>query len=297
MLLALALGFALRGARAPVERAAPRRLPARRRLAGDPDRGDRAAARLLVGLRRAAEARRDRADLLLPGAVTTVDALRAIDRDQLKLLRTLDASRWQAFRFAELPAALPAALAGARIALAIGVIGAYIAESQTATSSIHAGLGHEINADLTALQTARAYAAAVVLFALAIACFYALSLAERTLAPWAQRHEENRLESQASRAPHLFPPEAAPARRARRARDRAPAACPAARGRLLLVLAACGSKQDMISSAAGPSRSRRAWTSSPTPITPRCTRRSRTATSARADSTSKRRHPPIPPNR
>ncbi|HTZ86223.1 MAG TPA: ABC transporter permease subunit [Solirubrobacteraceae bacterium] len=120
-----------------------------------------------------------------PVLVTTVDALGASDREQLKLLRTLDASRWQAFRFAELPAALPAALSGARIALAVGVIGAYIAESQTATSGAHAGLGHEINADLTALQTPRAYAAAVVLFALAIFCFYALSAAERVLAPWA----------------------------------------------------------------------------------------------------------------
>jgi NitT/TauT family transport system permease protein/putative hydroxymethylpyrimidine transport system permease protein len=120
-----------------------------------------------------------------PVLVTTVDGLAAIDRDQLKLLRTLDASRWQAFRFAELPAALPAAISGARIALAIAVIGAYIAESQTATSGAHAGLGHEINADLSALQTSRAYAAAVVLFALAIACFYALTLAERRLAPWA----------------------------------------------------------------------------------------------------------------
>jgi putative hydroxymethylpyrimidine transport system permease protein len=120
-----------------------------------------------------------------PVLVTTVDGLRAIEPDQLKLLRTLDASRWQAFRFAELPAALPAALSGARIALAVGVIGAYIAESQTATSGTHAGLGHEITADLASLQTPRAYAAAVVLFALAIACFYALSLAERALAPWA----------------------------------------------------------------------------------------------------------------
>lgn len=119
-----------------------------------------------------------------PVLVTTVDGLAAVDPDQLKLLRTLDASRWQAFRFAELPAALPAAISGARIALTVGVIGAYIAESQTATTGTYAGLGHEINADLTALQTPRAYAAAVLLFALAIACFYALSLAERRLAPW-----------------------------------------------------------------------------------------------------------------
>ena len=120
-----------------------------------------------------------------PVLVTTVDGLAAVDPDQLKLLRTLDASRWQALRFAELPAALPAAISGARIALTVGVIGAYIAESQTATVGTHAGLGHEINADLTALQTPRAYAAAVVLFAFAIACFYALALAERRLAPWA----------------------------------------------------------------------------------------------------------------
>ncbi len=122
-----------------------------------------------------------------PVLVTTVDGLAAVDPDQLKLMRTLDASRWQAFRFAELPAALPAAISGARIALTVGVIGAYIAESQTATIGGHPGLGHEINADLTALQTPRAYAAAVVLFAFAIACFYALALAERRLAPWASR--------------------------------------------------------------------------------------------------------------
>jgi ABC-type nitrate/sulfonate/bicarbonate transport system permease component len=125
-----------------------------------------------------------------PVLVTTVDGLSRIERDQLKLLRTLDATRWQAFRFAELPAALPAAISGARIALAVGVIGAYIAESQTVTSGAHAGLGHEINADLNSLQTPRAYAAALVLFALAIACFYALTLAERALAPWAHQRGE-----------------------------------------------------------------------------------------------------------
>ncbi len=122
-----------------------------------------------------------------PVLVTTVDGLAAVDPDELKLLRTLDASRWQAFRFAELPAAIPAAISGARIALTVAVIGAYIAESQTATTGPYAGLGHEIDADLTALQTPRAYAAALVLFVFAIACFYTLALVERRLAPWAYR--------------------------------------------------------------------------------------------------------------
>jgi ABC-type nitrate/sulfonate/bicarbonate transport system permease component len=121
-----------------------------------------------------------------PILVTTVDGLAAVDPDQPKLLRTLDASRWQAFRFAELPSALPAALSGARIALAIGVIGAFIAETTTPTSGAYPGLGREIITDVNFL-TPRAYAGTVLLFAFAIACFQALGVAERRLAPWSTR--------------------------------------------------------------------------------------------------------------
>jgi putative hydroxymethylpyrimidine transport system permease protein len=120
-----------------------------------------------------------------PVLVTTIDGLAAVDREQAKLLRTLDASRWQTFRFAELPAAVPAALSGARIALAVGVIGAFIAETSTPTTQAYAGLGREIVTDAGGFQTARAYAATAVLVAFAVACFYALALAERRLAPWA----------------------------------------------------------------------------------------------------------------
>lgn len=119
-----------------------------------------------------------------PVVVATVDGLAAVDPEQPKLLRTLDASRWQAFRFAELPAALPAALSGARIALAVGVIGAFIAETSTPTTSAYSGLGREITTDISSFQTPRAYAATVVLFAFAIVCFYTLALAERALVPW-----------------------------------------------------------------------------------------------------------------
>jgi ABC-type nitrate/sulfonate/bicarbonate transport system permease component len=118
--------------------------------------------------------------------VTTVDGLAGVDPEQPKLLRTLDASRWQSFRFAELPAALPAALSGARIALAVGVIGAFIAETTTPTTGAYPGLGREIMSDVN-FQTARAYAGTAVLFAFAIGCFYALALAERRLAPWRTR--------------------------------------------------------------------------------------------------------------
>jgi putative hydroxymethylpyrimidine transport system permease protein len=118
-----------------------------------------------------------------PVLVTTTDGLAAVDPQQLKLMRTLDASRWQAFRLAELPAALPAALSGARIALAVGVIGAFIAEVATPTTGAYPGLGRQIMSDVN-FQAARAYAGTAILIAFAVACFYTLALAERKLAPW-----------------------------------------------------------------------------------------------------------------
>jgi NitT/TauT family transport system permease protein/putative hydroxymethylpyrimidine transport system permease protein len=115
-----------------------------------------------------------------PIVVTTLDALSRVDRDTLKLLRTLDAGRWSAFRFAEAPAALPAALSGAKIAVAVAVIGAVFAEYAGSSE----GLGHLILQAIPRLETARAWAAVVVLAAFAVALFYALDLAQRRLVPW-----------------------------------------------------------------------------------------------------------------
>lgn len=120
-----------------------------------------------------------------PIVVTTLDALRRVDPDELKLLRTLDASRWQAFRWAEAPAALPAALSGAKIAVAVAVIGAVFAEYAGSSE----GLGHLILQSLPQLEIARAWAAVAVLATFAVALFYALHLAERRIAPWAHRPE------------------------------------------------------------------------------------------------------------
>jgi putative hydroxymethylpyrimidine transport system permease protein len=121
-----------------------------------------------------------------PVVVTTLDALRSVDPDQLKLMRTLDASRWQAFRWAEAPAALPAALSGAKIAVAVAVIGAVFAEYAGSSE----GLGHLMLQAIPQLETARAYAAVVLLAAFAILLFAALSLAERRLVPWAHRRPQ-----------------------------------------------------------------------------------------------------------
>jgi ABC-type nitrate/sulfonate/bicarbonate transport system permease component len=118
-----------------------------------------------------------------PVVVTTLDALSSVDPDLLKLMRTLDASRWQSFRWAQAPAALPAALSGAKIAVAVAVIGAVFAEYAGSSE----GLGHLMLQAIPQLETARAYAAVVLLAAFAVLLFSALAFAERRLVPWANR--------------------------------------------------------------------------------------------------------------
>jgi ABC-type nitrate/sulfonate/bicarbonate transport system permease component len=120
-----------------------------------------------------------------PIVVTTLDGLAAVDPEQHKLLRTLGASRAQTFRWVEAPAALPAALSGAKIAVAVGGIAAVFAEYAGSEN----GLGHLLLQSIPQLETARAWAAVVVLAALAIACFSLLALTERRLAPWAHRKD------------------------------------------------------------------------------------------------------------
>jgi ABC-type nitrate/sulfonate/bicarbonate transport system permease component len=124
-----------------------------------------------------------------PIVVTTLDGLAGVDPALGKLLRTLGASRWQALRHVEAPSALPALLSGAKIAVAVAVIGAVLAE-QAGSSD---GLGHLILQSIPQFETARAWAAVALLSAFAVALFGALTLAERWLVPWAHRsHRSHR---------------------------------------------------------------------------------------------------------
>src|ERR1700742_2693178 len=121
-----------------------------------------------------------------PIVVTTLDGLRSVDPEQHKLMRTLNATPMQTLRWVELPTALPAALSGAKIAVAVGGIAAVFAEY----SGSESGLGHLLLQSIPQLETARAWAAVFVLAALAVLCFSLLALAERRLAPWAHRRKD-----------------------------------------------------------------------------------------------------------
>lgn len=118
-----------------------------------------------------------------PVTINLYDGLRGADPDARKLLRSLGATRGQTLRLLEAPAALPGAFTGLRVAAAVAVIGAVFGEWVGSSR----GLGHTVLVAGGQLQTARAFAATVLLFALALALYGAVVALERRLIPWAPR--------------------------------------------------------------------------------------------------------------
>ncbi len=96
------------------------------------------------------------------------------------MMRTLDASRAQVLRRVEAPTALPYFFSGAKIAVAVAVIGAVFGELVAPDS----GLGHIVFQDMQLLETARAFAAVLVLSLMALALYALLGLIERRVVTW-----------------------------------------------------------------------------------------------------------------
>jgi putative hydroxymethylpyrimidine transport system permease protein len=115
-----------------------------------------------------------------PIVVNAVDGLRSTDPEVVRMMRTLHGGRLAIFRRVELPGALPAIFSGARVAATYAAVGAVFGEWAGSSS----GLGFVILQAQPALDTARIFAAILVLSALALALYALVSLAERLLVPW-----------------------------------------------------------------------------------------------------------------
>jgi ABC-type nitrate/sulfonate/bicarbonate transport system permease component len=118
-----------------------------------------------------------------PITVNTLDGLRSVDPELIKMMRALGADRLQRLRLVEAPSALPYAFSGAKVAVTVSVIGAVFAEYVGSSE----GLGHLINQAQAQLLTARSFAAVVVLSVMAVGLFLLLSLLERRIVNWNDR--------------------------------------------------------------------------------------------------------------
>jgi ABC-type nitrate/sulfonate/bicarbonate transport system permease component len=115
-----------------------------------------------------------------PITVNTLDGLRSVDPEAVKMMRSLNASRRQRFWRVEAPAALPNLFTGIKIAVVFAPIAAVFAEWAGSSS----GLGHLIQSDTAYFQVARQFATVVVLSAMALTLIGLATLAERRVVTW-----------------------------------------------------------------------------------------------------------------
>jgi putative hydroxymethylpyrimidine transport system permease protein len=115
-----------------------------------------------------------------PIVVNGVDGLRSTDAELVRMMRTLDGSRLAIFCRVEFPGALPAIFSGARIAATYAAVGAVFGE--WAGSS--AGLGFVMLQAEPSLETARIFAAVLILSLIALGLYALVSMSERLLLPW-----------------------------------------------------------------------------------------------------------------
>ena len=115
-----------------------------------------------------------------PIVVNMVDGLASVDRDMIRLMRTLGANRWQIFLKVRVPASLPYLFSGVRVAIAVSVIGAVIGEWVGSSE----GLGYLMLRSKPQFLTERVFAAIVILSALGVALFASVGIAERLAIPW-----------------------------------------------------------------------------------------------------------------
>lgn len=117
---------------------------------------------------------------IFSGALT---GLKSADPDLERLFDLYGASRWQKLLRLRLPTAAPFLLEGHKVAAGLAVIGAVVGEF-AAGSGGSQGLAWRIIEASNRLQTAKAFAALVVLAVMGAALYGALQIAERRALVW-----------------------------------------------------------------------------------------------------------------
>jgi NitT/TauT family transport system permease protein len=122
-----------------------------------------------------------------PIVIDSLTGLNSVRPESLMLLRSMGASRWQAFWKVRLPSALPSMFGGFKIAITFAVVGTVVAEF---VGSDH-GLGYILVLARGNLDTVTVFAAILWLVAIAFLYYFAVELLEWLLVKGraARRHE------------------------------------------------------------------------------------------------------------
>ncbi|MGW8224537.1 MAG: ABC transporter permease [Anaerolineales bacterium] len=124
--------------------------------------------------------------VFFPVLINTIVGLRSVPDELRDLMRSLKATRWQTFKYLEVPSALPVFLGGVRIGATLAVIGAVVGEFVGADR----GLGFLINIGRGQYDTALVFVAIFTLVAMAMALYGLVVLVETRLLSWQQRSSD-----------------------------------------------------------------------------------------------------------
>lgn len=118
--------------------------------------------------------------LFFPVLINTIVGIRSVDNDLVDLMRSLEATRWQIFRYLEVPAALPVLFGGLKVGVTLSVIGAVVGEFVGADR----GLGFLVNLARGLFDTPLMFVALFTLMTIALALYLVVSLLESWLLRW-----------------------------------------------------------------------------------------------------------------
>ena len=118
--------------------------------------------------------------------IDTVLGLKSVPPDILDLARSMRGSRLATLWRIRFPCALPSLFAGMKVAISLALVGAIVGEFV----SSQRGLGYVILAAQGMFDTARVFAAILVLSVMGVVLFWVVAWAERLAIPWHASQKE-----------------------------------------------------------------------------------------------------------
>jgi NitT/TauT family transport system permease protein len=119
--------------------------------------------------------------IFFPVLINTIIGLRSVEEDMMDLMRSLQASRWQVFKYLEVPAALPVLLGGLKVGVTLSVIGAVVGEFAQSDR----GLGFLVNlANRGLFDTPLMFVSLFVLMTIALGLYGLVSAVEALVLRW-----------------------------------------------------------------------------------------------------------------
>jgi NitT/TauT family transport system permease protein len=115
-----------------------------------------------------------------PVLINVAGGLKSVNPDEVMLMRSLKASRWQTFQKVQVPSALPQAFDGLAIAVTLAPIGAVVGEFVGASK----GLGFYITLTTQLVKPAATFAMFVILIVLSLLLYGLVRLVQRRVIFW-----------------------------------------------------------------------------------------------------------------